>query len=1040
MPLAGTERYRPARHCAWALVTAAPAGAPEPPEWTREVRMFRFRTATVAALIAAAWILLQPGTADAQSAFTGIVKDTSGAVLPGVTVEAASDALIEKTRSVITGGDGGYRLVDLRPGTYSLTFSLEGFSTVKRDAIQLESNFTMTINADMRVGALEETLTVTGAAPVVDVQSTTKSQVLNREALDAIPTGRTIQGMGQLITGVSLNSPDVGGSRAMQQTYMSAHGAGASQTTVQVDGLHVNGLDVDGAVQNYFNSSMSQEMVYTTSGASADVAGGGVRLNQIPRDGGNVLSGSLFLGYQQESFQGDNVTQELISRGLRASDGIEKLYNIEGALGGPIKKDKIWYFASARNFVLNTLPSNTFDGVEGTGTANRAPTASSTRGVDPQSIRSVQARIVWQMSQKNKLAVYNDRIIKNRGSAMTAGMDPATASSVWTSPIYTVGSVKLTSAISSRLLFEGGFSTNYERYNVINQPGITQERNSNAWFTNINRQDQSLGTQWGASTVESGLAPDRFALLASMSYVTGTHNVKVGVQDTWGRYNYWRNANGDIRAILRNGVPFQATVLNTPLSYGDKLDADFGVFAQDSWNLKRLTLNYGARFERFASSTRASVSGSGRFVAERTFDAIEMPTWTSVAPRVGVVYDLRGNQKTALKFSLGKYMQAGTTGFASSYNPNALQTQSVTWTDLNGDFTPQGQLGCVYLQPGCELNLAQLPRGFGVANLGTYADDISRMYNVETSVAIQHEVLPGVSVTGGWYNRQYFNLRRRTNALRTFADYNKFTVFSPLDGAAIDYYTVIPSKLSAVSYVDENATDRTMKYNGFEYNFNMRLPRGISLFGGGMSERMLANVCDEQSDPNRLLYCDQSKSGLPFRTQFKIAGSVPLAYGINVGVSFQSLPGYLNGTSAQYALTGVSGPSGITTNNPPNGAGSVFQITRNTTYNASSPCVAQGKCAVGQLVNGGISEASLNVPIIAPMTEYGDRINQLDINVTKMLKFGKLSIQPKLDIFNALNVAPVFDVRGLIFGTAAYKQPGSVLNPRTLQLGAVVRF
>src|SRR3954467_2609249 len=155
--------------------------------------------------MALASLCLLPMAAHAQSAFTGTVKDTSGAVLPGVTVEAASDALIEKTRSVITDANGGYRLVDLRPGTYSLTFSLEGFSTVKREGVQLESNFVMTVNADMKVGALEETLTVTGAAPTVDVQTTTKSQVLNREALDSIPTGRTIQGMGQLITGISLN-------------------------------------------------------------------------------------------------------------------------------------------------------------------------------------------------------------------------------------------------------------------------------------------------------------------------------------------------------------------------------------------------------------------------------------------------------------------------------------------------------------------------------------------------------------------------------------------------------------------------------------------------------------------------------------------------------------------------------------------------------------------------------------------------------------------------------------------------------------------
>jgi hypothetical protein len=984
--------------------------------------------------------LLQPTGAAAQSAFTGVVKDTSGAVLPGVTVEAASDALIEKTRAVVTDTGGGYRIVDLRPGTYSLTFSLEGFATVRRAAILLQSDFTMTVNTEMKVGALEETLTVTGAAPTVDVQSTTKSQVLNREALDAIPTGRTIQGMGQLITGVSLNQPDVGGSRAMQQTYMSAHGAGSSQTTVQVDGLKVNGLDVDGAVQNYFNSSMSQEMVYTTSGAGADVAGGGVRLNQVPRDGGNRLSGSLFLGYQQESFQGDNITQDLLDRNIRTADGISKLYNIEGAVGGPIKTDKAWFFVSARNFALSTLPADTFDGIAGTARANRAPEQSNVRGVDAQSIRSVQARIVWQISQNNKFAAYNDRILKNRGAAMTAGQDPATASQVWTSPRYTVGTAKLTSTISNRLLFEGGFSTNYERYNVVYQPGIRKNPFSPEWYTTINRQDQSLQTQWGANTGESGLMPDRFNAAASLSYISGAHNVKVGVQDTWGRYRYWRDANGDIRAIFRNGVPYQATILNTTLAYQDNLDGDLGFYGQDSWTMSRLTLNYGARFETFASSVAAATSPAGRFVTERHFDKIEMPTWKSIAPRLGLVYDLFGNQKTAAKFSFGKYMQAGTTGFADSYNPLNLQTQNVTWTDLNGDLTPQGQLGCVYLTAGCEVNLAQLPNGFGVLNLGTFDPDISRMYNLETAASVQHEIMPSVSVTGGWYHRSYFNLRRRTNVLRTFADYDPFTVYNPIDGTPITYYTVHASKLSSVSNVDEDAPDRTMTYNGFEYNFNARLSHGLTLFGGGMTERILANVCDEASDPNRLLYCDQSQSGIPFRTQFKIAGSVPLPAGFSVGVSFQSLPGYVFGTTAQYALTGVSGPSGITTNNPPNGAGTVWQITRNTTYSASMPCVAKGTCTAGQRVNPNISESSLNVPLVPPMTEYGDRINQLDVNFTKNIRIGRFNIQPKLDLFNVLNVAPVYTVRTMIYGSAAYLQPNQVLNPRTMQLGAVVRF
>ena len=741
----------------------------------------------------AVWLLvLTPAAAHAQSTFTGVVKDTSGAVLPGVTVEAASPVLIEKMRSAVTDSTGSYRIVDLRPGVYTLTFTLTGFSIVKREAIELPANFTMTINGEMKVGALEETLTVTGASPTVDVQSTTKAQVLNRDALDAIPTGRTIQGMGQLITGVSLNIPDVGGSRAMQQTYMSTHGLGASQTTVQVDGLLVNGLDGDGAVQNYFNSSMSQEMVYTTSGAGADVSGGGVRLNMIPRDGGNRFSGTVFSGYQDLSFQSDNLTSDLKARGLRTPDGIDKLWNVEGSLGGPIKKDKMWFFGSARAFHLDTLPADALVGIPGTALPNRAPTPSTERGVDPQKINSFQARIVWQISPNTKLAAYNDRLLKNRGSDMIAGVDPATASGVWASPLYTTGEVKVSSTVTSHLLVEGGFSLNIERYTILNQPGISQTPGTPAWYTGIQKSDSALGTAWNFSYggEDYGRFPDRYAMAGSVWYITGRHNVKVGIQDTWGSYRRTDTANGDIRAVFLSGVATTATILNSPVERFDQVHADVGVYAQDSWTLKRMTVNYGARYEHLATGIPVETAPAGRFTAARTFGPIDMPTWNSFSPRAGLVYDVFGNQKTAAKFSIGRYEQAGTTGFSESYNPLQLATASVSWTDLNGDGVPQGELGCRYQTPGCEINLAQLPTGFGVASLANFDPNIQRMYNVETSISLQQELRPGVSVQGGWYHRDFHNLRRRDNTLRTFADYTPFTLYSPIDGAPITYYNV----------------------------------------------------------------------------------------------------------------------------------------------------------------------------------------------------------------------------------------------------------
>jgi hypothetical protein len=239
-------------------------------------------------------VVIIPGTAFAQSAIAGIVKDASGAVLPGVTVEAASPALIEKTRTVVSDAQGNYKIVDLRPGVYTVTFSLTGFSSVKREGLELPSNFSMPVNADLRVGSLQETVVVTGESPVVDVQTNTRASVLSRDILDAVPNSHTIQSVGQLVVGVTLTAPDVGGSQAMQQTYFSVHGAGAAQTALLMDGMIINGLQGDGAIQSYLNDAGSQEMVYQTGGGAADSTSGGVRINLVPKEGGNTLRGSFF--------------------------------------------------------------------------------------------------------------------------------------------------------------------------------------------------------------------------------------------------------------------------------------------------------------------------------------------------------------------------------------------------------------------------------------------------------------------------------------------------------------------------------------------------------------------------------------------------------------------------------------------------------------------------------------------------------------------------------------------------------------------------
>src|SRR5437868_9124225 len=285
--------------------------------------------------------LALPTTARAQSAFAGIVKDATGAVLPGVIVEAASPALIEKVRSATTDSNGAYKIENLRPGTYTLTFNLPGFSTVKRDAIELQSNFTSTINVELKVGAMEETVTVSGESPVVDVQSNTKAQVLPREVLDAVPTAHTIQGVGQLVVGVTLTAPDVGGSQAMQQTYFTVHGLGAAQTSLMMDGMIINGLQGDGAIQTYTNDAGNQEMVYQTGGGTVDSPTGGVKINMIQKEGGNRFSGSIFQGYETSKMQGDNLSADLAANGVKTVDKIGTYNDTNFTVGVPIKKDSL---------------------------------------------------------------------------------------------------------------------------------------------------------------------------------------------------------------------------------------------------------------------------------------------------------------------------------------------------------------------------------------------------------------------------------------------------------------------------------------------------------------------------------------------------------------------------------------------------------------------------------------------------------------------------------------------------------------------------
>lgn len=967
--------------------------------------------ATVGALFCA------PTPLFAQSAIAGVVKDTSGAVMPGVTVEAASPALIEKVRAVVSDDRGVYQIVGLSPGKYTVTFTLSGFSVVKREGVELPSNFTATVNAELRVGALEETITVSGATPVVDVKSVAKSETLDRSVLDSVPTGRSAQTAAALVPGVVMGTPDVAGSNGMNQNASQAHGMAGEQATVLLDGIQLNGMCGNGATQSYSNTQNYQEIVVQNSGAGADVSAGGVRQNLITRRGGNEFHGSGALAYASGNWQANALSPDLVARGLTKGDSFDKIYDYEAGLGGKIVKDRLWWFAAARRNEVDTLVADTFN-----------PDGS--QGINPQYVKNSSLRLTGQLNSRMQVNGYYDRVWKYIGAAMSGGQAPTAAIRTSPSPLYDQGQIKWTFAASNKLLIEAG-SNHYQAYRTNSyEPGCPcygLAYGSPAWLANVTHRDLSLGTLTNAAPIgPTTQDPTRRFFDGAVTYVTGSHNVKFGVQDQKGFETFAYDKNGDLELNYQNGVPTSATVFNTPVRYSNSMDAFWGVYGQDTWTTRRFTINVGLRWENFAASIPAEVVGPGRFVGQRNYGGDTFPTWKSVNPRLGVVYDLSGDGRTAVKFGVNKYQTQLTDGLTNAYNPIRNQSATVTWNDLNGDGIAETN----------ELNLAQLPAGFGnvapgcsvIATPGVVPCSNSQLdpnrnrgYNVQYSVGVQREVMPRVSVNANYFHTEFYDLGMTYNALQSKADYTPVSIASPLDGSVITMYNVSSAARTRVLNLLTNDPGAKKWTNALEFGFSARLSGGAVVFGGVSMDRTIQIACDDPTNPNNLLYCDQSSSNIPWLVNGKLSGSLPLRYGITLGASFQTYKYLIGGANV----------GNVTAN-----YGTQWLITPTTRYAAN--CV--GPCTPGALVDPGMTVASLSVPLVAPATESTDRIYQLDINVGKWIPVGRAKVQPEISVFNALNSLAAYGFRSYNFTTTSYFQPSTILPPRILRLGIQVKW
>jgi hypothetical protein len=857
------------------------------------------------AFVCAVAILL-PTLALGQSTISGVVHDTSGAVVANAKVEASSDVLIERVRTVFSGGDGRYAIVDLRPGTYIVTVSMQGFATVKQQ-IEVPANVTVPVDAELKIGSVGETVTVEARVATVDTENVGHPTTLTRAEMDALPTGRYMQSIASYVPGAHLNLPDVGGSQQIEQNYISIHGLGSVHDSYYLDGMKVNTTYSDGQIQQYIDNAAIQETTYQGGGTGAEISSGGMFTNLVPRDGGNAFHFSFFGGFSGGSnfWQGNNLDSTTTARGLTGQDKTVKIQDFDGAFTGPIIRDKLWFAFTGRDQeTLTQAGASVYP--------NGAP------GIQDGYLYNGTFRLTYQKDSKNKFSAFWLRNWKYKGHEILDGgqtylpVDPSVASTQrakW--PMYYILQAKWTGTLTPRLITEAGVSISHLDYNDLYQDGVLAAPGTDAFFAKTTQIDTGTLRRYVAGTGNTYYQTTRNTYTGTAAYVTGSHQLKAGIEFGNGRNDPQSLIlNGDGVSNFTNGVPISFTAYNSPYSIHTHMDADLGIYLTDTWHYKRLAITAGIRYEYLSADVDPENAPAGRFAPARTIARIDCSTvkgmgcWHDWAPRIGAVYDVFGNHKTAIKAGFGKYNTPYSSSFTGIFNPLATQTETVAWNVntnpalgpvLNPaipgqNCTPVTIAGVIAPNPGCYPVGGFAPQGtpasailpghlgpspnptFGAvvgATTGVNLDpNWHRDYGLGGSVAVQQELYKGVTLNFNWYHgsryQQFFLING--NGLPSSA-WSPFNIVNPLDGTPITIFNLSPTltALPVQSLTETNAPQSLTSnaYTGYELSTVARLPRGIFATFGWTMDRQLDRSCAENisvsrplADPNSLRYCD----------------------------------------------------------------------------------------------------------------------------------------------------------------------------------------
>jgi hypothetical protein len=1026
------------------------------------------RGASKAVLILIAAVLL-PSLAFAQGTLTGTVRDQSGGILPGVTVEASSPVLIEKVRTAVTDGAGQYRITGLNPGTYSLTFMLTGFNVAKREGVELGGTATLTIPIEMRVGALAETITVTGETPVVDVQTVQRQAVLSADVIATIPATRSVGSLLNATPGLTVDNNGLAASPTM--TFFSSRGGPTNEGRMAVNGMTVAAPFNGGGVSTYVLDSVNvDEVSVAISGGLGESDIGGPVMNLVPRSGGNSFHGQAFFNNAGDWSRGNNLNDALRAVGLTEAPGIINAYDASVSYGGPVKRDRLWFFGSYRTLETATA-------VQGVVANANAFNASRWDWVADPSInaRQLQGRTMYmgrfttQVSDKNRVTFNYEYQRRCEGSPLkvgtdgcnTRGADWIAAGTATTSPEansnyfpntpYYLTQATWSAPTTNKLLLEAGFSYfsfrggttgRVQPDGIFDLISVTEQSTAINSATGLRYAPRANFVYRAIPTTNPNYAnPNSWR--ASASYVTGSHDLKVGYQGGYIRVD-WDFVVPDSQLSYRfnQGSPNQFTFRLPTWLQADRTSTS-AVYVQDRWTRGRLTLQGALRYDRAWSFTPAEHNGTtltSKFnAAPLTFERTTgVDAFNDITPRMGVAYDVFGNGKTALKFNLGHYLDAATND--SEYTSNSpaariVRTAARNWGDANNNKV----IDCDIMNFAANSECAALTGNdlnFGKINPTTTVNPDTltgwgvRQNDWQWGINLQQEVMPRVSVEVG-YNRRWFHGEKVTdNTLRGPEDYQLFTIQAPPDprlpgggGYPITLRMVTAAAaargaLNKVTFETEFGPERTNYWHGVDFTLNARLRQGLTFQVGTSTGRSVQDTCG-------------ADAAIDATTQTTIKD---LRNCRDVDPFQTTLRGL-----ASYTIPKVDVLVSATLRSQP-------PVERVATWQVPNTVIRD---ITGRLPPGGFAAGNTNIAIVDNDHRlYTDnRRTQIDMRFAKILRFGSRRANAGVDLGNLLNTNYATTFEGTYQYSAGntalggtWSNPTAIYTPRFVRWNVTVDF